>query len=125
MLALLLQGGEENKKRYINIFSKHILSTLQLLICAQMNSSEWLHLQSDITIPQVFPASTQSVEIYRYANVKNQNKRGLYQQPPTALHAFKGNLEDREDAEVSRKQPYLACSLNRHIMLLLGWRVKG
>lgn len=77
------------------------------------------------TISQVFPASTQSVEIYRYANVKNQNKRGLYQQPPTALHAFKGNLEDREDAEVSRKQPYLACSLNRHIMLLLGWRVKG
>lgn len=77
------------------------------------------------TIPQVFPASIKSVEIYRYANVKNQNKNGLYQQPPTALCAFKGNLEDREDAEVSRKQPYLACSLNRRIMLLLGWRVKG
>lgn len=92
-----------------------------------MNSSEWLNLQSDITVKNNSPSvpSIDSVEIYRYANVKNQNKNGLYQQPPTALRAFKGNLEDREDAEVSRKQPYLACSLNRHIMLLLGWRVKG
>lgn len=35
---------------------------------------------------------------------KSEQNR-LYQLPPTALCAFKGNLEDREDAEVSRKQP--------------------
>lgn len=121
--------GKKTKKKGILIFSVNIFWALSN--CSLVH--KWA-VQSGFTskvtsqwraIPQVFPASTQSVEIYRYANVKNQNKRGLYQQPPTAPRAFKGNLEDREDAEVSRKQPYLACSLNRRIMLLLGWRVKG
>lgn len=40
--------------------------------------------------------------------------------PLMALSPFKGNLEDRKDADVSRKQSCLPRSLNRRIMLLLG-----
>lgn len=56
---------------------------------------------------------------------RKQNKTSFTKHPCMALNAFKGNLEDREDADASRKQPCLPRSLNRRIMLLFGWGVRG
>lgn len=61
----------------------------------------------------------QSVKVCSMQLLKTEQNK-LYQPPPVAVNAFDGNLEAREDADASRKQPCLPCSFNRGIVLLIG-----